>query len=112
MDGAEPNQLSIPFNKLPRPENHRIHHQQKQEPFRQEPMLKNVKSDRFATLPGVTKNYGGLDSSDTRTKTKKKIIEYEYYDEDYDYYDDFYVPAQPRRRQSYGGGGKLKPFTG
>ena len=75
-------------------------------------MLKNVKSDRFATLPGVTKNYGGLDSSDTRTKTKKKIIEYEYYDEDYDYYDDFYVPAQPRRRNSgYGGGGKLKPFT-
>ena len=74
-------------------------------------MLKNVKSDRFATLPGVTKNYGGLDSSDSRTKTKKKIIEYEYYDEDYDYYDDFYVPAQPRRRQSYGGGGKLKPFT-
>ena len=73
-------------------------------------MLKNVKSDRFATLPGVTKNYGGLDSSDSRTKTKKKIIEYEYYDEDYDYYDDFYVPAQPRRRQSYGGGGKLKPF--
>ena len=56
-------------------------------------MLKNVKSDRFATLPGVTKNYGGLDSSDTRTKTKKKIIEYEYYDEDYDYYDDFYVPG-------------------
>ena len=52
-------------------------------------MLKNVKSDRFATLPGVTKNYGGLDSSDSRTKTKKKIIEYEYYDEDYDYYDDY-----------------------
>ena len=73
-------------------------------------MLKNVKSDRFATLPGVTKNYGGLDSSQTKTKTKKKIIEYEYYDEDYDYYDDFYVPAQPRRRQSYGGGGKLNFF--
>ena len=81
-------------------QNHRIHHQY------QEPVLKNIKADRFATLPGVTKNGGGggLDSSQTKTK-KKKIIEYEYYDDDYEYYDDFYIPSQPRRRQSYGGGG-------
>ena len=84
-------------------QNHRINHQ----PQYQEPILKNIKADRFATLPGVTKNgggSGGLDSSQTKTK-KKKIIEYEYYDDDYEYYDDFYIPSQPRRRQSYGGGG-------
>ena len=76
-----------------------------------DPVLRNVKADRFAPLPsgisGSTSS-GNLDSSSTRHK-KKKIIEYEYYDDDYDYYDDFYIPDRPRRRQ-YGGGGNNHSF--
>ena len=79
-------------------QNHRF---QKQEQV----LNKNVKADRYASLPIASQNEKfGLDSSQTKTK-KKKIIEYEYYDEYEDYYDDFYVPEKlPRRRQGYGGG--------
>ena len=93
-----PNNANYSLRK--RLQNHRI---QKQEQI----LNKNVKADRFASLPGSSNNEKyGLDSSQTKTK-KKKIIEYEYYDDYEDYYDDFYVPEKlPRRRQGYGGGGK------
>ena len=92
-----PNNANYSLRK--RLQNHRI---QKQEQV----LNKNVKADRFASLPGSSNNEKyGLDSSQTKTK-KKKIIEYEYYDDYEDYYDDFYVPEKlPRRRQGYGGGG-------